>query len=191
MELRLATYHDIDAILTLHFKYQIDSITEDDKKDGFVTTPFTKEQLASLIEKEQGIFIAKEGNEVLAYVMSASWQFWETWPIFAHMLTELPHLSYKGVQLTPFNSFQYGPVCVDKCLRGSGVLGQLFEFARTHMVKRYPILVTFINKINPRSFNAHTKKLGLEVIHEFTFNTNHYYELAYDMSKPFIAKELA
>ncbi len=183
MKLRLATYHDIDAILTLHFKYQINSISEEDKKDGFVTTPFTKEQLHSLIETEQGIFIACEGNEVLAYVMSASWQFWEAWPIFAHMLNYLPHLQYKGVQLTPYNSYQYGPVCVDKRVRGSGILEQLFEFARTHMVKRYPILVTFINKINHRSFNAHTKKLGLEVIHEFSFNNNHYYELAYDTSK--------
>ena len=75
MELRVATHDDIDDILTLHFKYQIDSITPEDKQDGFVTTAFTKEQLAELIEKEQGIFIAHEKDEVLAYVMSASWQF--------------------------------------------------------------------------------------------------------------------
>jgi len=190
MELRLATCHDIEAILALHFKYQINSIHEEDKKDGFVTTAFTKEQLHELIEKEQGIFIACDKGEVIAYVMSASWQFWEAWPIFAHMLRELPHLSYLGQQLTPYNSYQYGPVCVDKRVRGRGILEQLFEFARQHMAKRYPILVTFINKINPRSFTAHTQKLELEVIHEFTFNNNHYYELAYDMSKPLVTKEL-
>lgn len=191
MKLRLATCNDIEAILTLHFKYQINSIHEDDKKDGFVTTAFTKEQLHELIEKEQGIFIACEEDEVIAYVMSASWQFWEAWPIFAHMLSELPRLSYLGQQLTPYNSYQYGPVCVDKRVRGRGILEELFEFARQHMSKRYPILVTFINKLNPRSFTAHTQKLGLEVIHEFTFNNNHYYELVYDMSKPLITKELA
>ena len=80
------------------------------------------------------------------------------------------------------NSYQYGPVCIDKSVRGSGVLEALFDFAREKMSKRYPILVTFINKINQRSFNAHSR-LGLEVITEFSFNNNTYYELVYDTSK--------
>lgn len=42
------------------------------------------------------------------------------------------------------------------------------------MSKRYPILVTFVNKINTRFYEAHTRKLGLEVIQEFEFNNNHY-----------------
>jgi len=72
MEYKVASIDDIDATLKLHAKYQI---KEEDKKDGFVTTAFTKEELTQLIEQEQGLFIAKEGDEVLAYVMSASWQF--------------------------------------------------------------------------------------------------------------------
>ena len=44
MQLKVAELNDIDGILKLHYKYQIDSIKEDDKKDGFVTTAFTKEQ---------------------------------------------------------------------------------------------------------------------------------------------------
>jgi len=41
MKYKIATIGDIDAILKLHAKYQIDSIREEDKKDGFVTTAFT------------------------------------------------------------------------------------------------------------------------------------------------------
>ena len=51
------------------------------------------------------------------------------------------------------------------------------------MCKRFPILITFINQANPRSFNAHTKKVGFEVIKTFDYNNNHYYELGYDMTK--------
>ncbi len=76
MILKVADLNDIDEVLELHYKYQIDSIKEEDKKDGFVTTAFTKEQLINLIEKEQGLFIAKIDNKVVAYVMAASWQFW-------------------------------------------------------------------------------------------------------------------
>lgn len=40
------------------------------------------------------------------------------------------------------------------------------------MNNRYPIGVTFINKINNWSFEAHTRKLNIVVIDEFEFNSN-------------------
>ena len=183
MTFKIAELSDIDKILELHYKYQVDSILEEDKKDGFVTTAFTKKQLTDLINKEQGLFIAIEDNQVLAYVMAASWEFWSIWPMFKHMIKGLNNLEYLGQKLSVENSYQYGPVCIDKSVRGSGVLEKIFDFSREHMSKRYPILVTFVNKINTRSYEAHTRKLGLEVIQEFEFNNNHYYELVYDTSK--------
>lgn len=183
MILKIAELCDIDAVLKLHAKYQVDTIEEEDKKDGFVTTAFTQEELIQLIEQEQGLFIAKEGNEVLAYVMAASWQFWSVWPMFAHMIEDLPNLEYLGQKLSVENSYQYGPICIDKSLRGTSILKEIFDFACSEMNKRYPILVTFVNKINPRSFEAHKRKLGLEVIQEFEYNGNEYYEMVYDTSK--------
>ena len=183
LELKIAELNDIEDTLKLHYRYQVDSISEEDKKDGFVTTPFTHDQLQALIEQEQGLFIAKKDVEIVAYVMAASWQFWSAWPMFAYMIEHLGELKYLGQRLSVENSYQYGPVCIDKSVRGSGVLEQIFEFAREEMAKRYPILVTFINKINPRSYAAHTKKLGLEVIQEFEYNNNNYYELVYDTAK--------
>jgi hypothetical protein len=183
MKFKIAELSDIPATLALHAKYQVDTIDEQDKKDGFVTTAFTAQQLTDLITQEQGLFIATEGKQVVAYVMAASWQFWSRWPMFAHMIKDLPNLTYLGQTLSVDNSYQYGPVCIDKSLRGSGMLEEIFDFSRREMAKRYPILVTFINKINPRSFAAHTKKLKLSVIQEFEYNNNHYYELVYDTSK--------
>ena len=114
--------------------------------------------------------------------MAASWEFWSKWAMFAHMIEDLPNLEYKGVRLSVENSYQYGPICIDKTLRSSDVLKDIFEFSRTHMAKRYPILVTFVNKVNPRSYQAHVRKLGLEVIQEFEFNDNRYWEMVYDTS---------
>ena len=179
---KIATLDDIEDVLKLHRKYQIDTIKEEDKVDGFVTTNFTKDELKDLILKEQGLFIAKDNNEVKAYVMAASWEFWSKWDMFSFMIKDLENIVYKGVKLSVNNSYQYGPIAIDKSVRGSEVLPKIFDFAREQMAKRYPFLVTFINKINPRSFNAH-KKLGLEVVKEFTYNNNNYYELCYDTSK--------
>ena len=183
MELKIAEIRDIEKVLELHAKYQINTINQEDKKDGFITTAFTKEQLTKLISEEQGLFIAIKDEKVVAYVMSASWQFWSMWPMFVFMIKDLSNLKYLGQTLSVENSYQYGPVCVDKSIRGSGILEILFDFARAEMSKKYPILVTFINKINLRSYEAHTRKLGLEVIQEFEFNDNKYYELVYDTSK--------
>ena len=184
MQLQIAKIDDIDEVLELHYRYQINSIKEEDKKDGFITTPFTKEELTKLINEEHGLFIVRIEGKVVAYVMCASWKFWSVWPMFAYMIKDLPNLQYLGKTLSVDNSYQYGPICVDKSVRGTGVLEALFDFAREHMSKKYPILVTFVNKINPRSYEAHTRKLKLDVIQEFEFNNNNYYELVYDTSKP-------
>ncbi|MBU3014113.1 GNAT family acetyltransferase [Poseidonibacter lekithochrous] len=183
MQLKIAQLKDIDNILKLHAKYQLATIKEEDKKDGFVTTGFSYEELKDIIEQERGIFIAVEDDIVLGYVMSASWQFWSKWPMFVHMIKDLPKLNYLGQTLSIDNSYQYGPVCIDKSVRGSGLLEKLFDFALESMSKKYPILVTFVNKINERSYEAHKRKLGLDVIQEFEFNSNNYYEMVYDTSK--------
>jgi hypothetical protein len=183
MIFKVAKVSDIDGVLQLQKKYQIDTIAEEDKKDGFVTTSFTREQLTKLIEEEQGLFIAENQDGIVAYVMAASWQYWSAWPLFAYMIQDLPNLEYRGQRLSVENSYQYGPICVDKSVRGSGVLEEIFELARKEMAKRFSFLVTFINKINPRSYEAHTRKLGLELLQEFDYNNNSYYELIYDVSK--------
>jgi hypothetical protein len=178
IQLKNAELSEIDDVLALHYRYQVDSIAEEDKANGFVTTPFTKDQMEDLINKENGLFIAKKNGSIVAYVMAASWEFWSIWPMFAFMINDLPNLEYNGRILSVDNSYQYGPICIDKSVRGTGVLEKIFEFAKEKMSVRYPILVTFVNRANGRSYQAHTRKLGLDVIHEFEFNGNSYYELA-------------
>ena len=129
MQLRHANLSDIDDILRLHYRYQVNSIDAADKADGFITTAFTKEELTELIIYQQGLFLAVKEDVIVAYAMAATWSFWSRWPMFAHMIEGLSELSYAGQVLTTENSYQYGPVCVDKSVRGQGVFEQIFEFA--------------------------------------------------------------
>ena len=153
------------------------------RKNGFVTTLFTKEQFTELIETEDGISLACDGDRVVAYAMAGSWGFWSKWPLFQHMIADLPDTEYLGQTLSVENSYQYGPVCIDMDYRGQGVLQSLFAHSTRQMSGRYPILITFINQINTRSFAAHTQKVGLDVIKPFTFNGNQYYELGFDTAR--------
>jgi len=178
IELKVATLENVAEVLALHYKYQVDSISEEDKKDGFITTAFTESHLIRLIEDESGLFIALKGGKIVAYAMSASWEFWCQWPMFQFMVENLHDSTLLNEELTVSNSYQYGPVCVDISVRGEGVFELIFNFSLQQMSRRYPFMVTFINKINPRSYQAHTRKVNLEVINEFNFNNNQYFKLA-------------
>jgi hypothetical protein len=183
MQYRNAGMEDIPGIAALQQKYHVTTISDEDRPDGFVTTLFSEAQFAGLIEQENGLAIALDGEKVVAYAMAASWQYWSAWPLFQYMIADLPKTKYLGQRLSTENSYQYGPICIHRDFRGTEVLPNLFEFSRTQMAERFPILITFINQINPRSYKAHTEKLGLDVIKTFEFNNNQYYELGYDMSK--------
>jgi hypothetical protein len=180
---RNAILKDIPSISALQQKYHVSTISEEDRADGFVTTLFTEAQFKELIQKENGLAIACDGDKVVAYAMAASWEYWSSWPLFQFMIKDLQNTEYLGQTLTVENSYQYGPICIHKDYRGSEVLPNIFELSRLQMNKRHPILITFINQINHRSYSAHTKKLGLDVIKTFEFNNNQYYELGYDTSK--------
>ncbi len=178
-----ASIHDIPSIVKLQEKYHVSTIKKEDKADGFVTTLFTKDQFEELILSENGLSIAVDGDSIVAYAMAASWHYWSAWPIFAYMIEDLPNIEFAGQTLSITNSYQYGPICIEKRYRGTKVLPNIFEFSRRTMMDKYPIMATFINIQNPRSYVAHTDKLGLRVIKTFEFNNNEYYFLAYDMSK--------
>src|SRR5690554_6397683 len=104
--------------------------------------------------------------------MAASWQYWSAWPLFQYMIKDLPNTEYLGRRLSTENSYQYGPICIHRDYRGTEVLPNLFEFSRVQMAKRFPIMITFINQINPRSIKVHKYKLGLDIIKPFEFNNN-------------------
>ncbi len=180
---RNAKTEDIPQIQNLQKTYHISSIREEDKKNGFVTTLFTAEQMTELIERENGISLACDKERIAGYAMAGSWDFWSKWPLFQQMIADLPNINYLGRILTKENSYQYGPVCIDMEYRGQGVLESLFQYSTGQMSRKYPVLITFINQINERSFAAHTKKVGLDVIKTFSFNGNKYYELGYDTQK--------
>lgn len=183
MIFREATVQDIPQIAAIQLKYHVSTISEADREHGFVTTLFTEAQFKELIETEQGISICCDGDLVVAYAMAASWHYWSKWPLFQHMIQDLPSTTYMGQVLSQENSYQYGPVCIEMAYRGKDVLPKLFDFSRVQMQKRFPILITFINHINKRSIAAHVDKLGLDIIKSFEFNSNMYYELGYDTSK--------
>ncbi len=186
MEYRIATECDIEQVLALHAKYHVDTIADEDRKDGFVTTALTHELLLELIKQEDGLVVADDEGVLAGYLMSASWGYCSKWPLFQYMISRLGELEFNGMTLSETNSYQYGPVCIDTAYRGTGVLQELLSCSLSVMKERYPILVTFVNKLNPRSMKAHQSKLRFLPLLDFEFQGKDFTLLVYDTSTPVV-----
>lgn len=178
MEIRYAAPEDLDSLLELLQANHVSTIPEEQRSEGFVTTNITKEQLCQLIEQENGVSVAVDNGRVLGFALAGSWDFWRPWPLFTYMIEHLNEFYLDGQILTVENSYQYGPVCVDKSYRGAGIFEKLFAHSLAGMASRFPYMVTFINQINPRSYAAHTRKVGMTESGKFNWNGNHYWLMA-------------
>jgi hypothetical protein len=182
LKLEVAKLEDIEGVLALQELYLVSNLSEDEKKSGFVTTPFSVDQLTFVINNE-GLFIAKDDKKIIAYIFAESWDFFSQYPIFKYMISLFPNLKFQDFEINSISSFQYGPICIDKKYRGKGLINLLFELMRIHVMKKYPLSLTFINKTNAPSLKAHIEKLKWTIIADFQFNNNNYFILAYDMKK--------
>lgn len=182
IQFEIANLTDINGVLALQELYLVVNLSEEEKTSGFVTTPFTVEQLTQVIQKEE-LFLAKDNNKIIAYIFAGSWEFFSQWPIFNYMSSLFRDLNFLDFEITTTTCFQYGPICIHKEYRGKGLITPLFEFMRKYMVHKYSLGLTFINKINIPSAKAHTEKLKWTIIGDFQFNTNDYFILAYNMNQ--------
>jgi hypothetical protein len=176
--IRVGIESDFEGILDLQSRNLYANIAASALAGGFVTTPFTPDLLRQLLT-QSGVFVAEVEGEIIGYVLAGDWEFFSQWEIFRLMMARLPKLKFQGRELTVDRTFQYGPVCIDATLRGSNLLPELYTLMRSSFAQKFPIGITFINKINARSFAAHNRKLRLEVIDEFEFNDNSFYTLAF------------
>ena len=163
----------ISGFLELQSQNLLSEVPKVAQAGGFVTTPFTVAQLEHMIAQED-IFIALYGQEVVGYIVCASWAFLSQYLIFAYMATLLGDITQFGEKITAGNSYQYGPICIAEAWRGKGVLEPFFAFARQAMQPKYPYALTFVNTRNQRSREAHERKLGLQRIQPFSFSGQNY-----------------
>jgi hypothetical protein len=176
--IRVAIESDFDGILDLQSRNLYSKLSVEELGNGFVMTPFTPDLLRQVL-LQSGVFVAEEAGTIVGYLLAGDWQFFSQWEIFEVMMARLPELRFQEQEITVDRSFQYGPICIDRSIRGSGSFPQLFDVMRASFAPKFPIGVTFINKLNSRSFAAHTRKLDLEVVDEFEFNGNYFYTLAF------------
>lgn len=111
---RIGNKNDIDGVLALQEKYLYRNLSEIERKEGFVTTPFTVSQIEEIILQNGLILAVNENDVTIAYAFAGSWKYFEQWELFKHMISRFPKMSFNGNKITTENSFQYGPFVLTK-----------------------------------------------------------------------------
>lgn len=180
IQYRKATPANFEGIIRLQHQNLMTTLRGEDLSQGFLTIEFTREQLQK-INSELGIFVALHGEKVIGYLMAESIEFAASSPLIAHMIDRLKDITFSDVLLSSRKLFVYGPVCIDREHRGRRILEELFKVMLQAVRGQYDFGVAFVSALNPRSFHAHTNKLGMRMIDEFVFNGQKYWTLVFEV----------
>ncbi len=175
---RRATPEDYPSILALHHSNLRDILTEAQRKDGFLSMPVTVEQIAAANE-DLAVIVADRDGSILGELFATTNEQAAQFPLLRRMMELYDTTLFMGKPLSEYRTFLYGPVCVAREARGTGVLESLFREMLRHFAGRYEVGTLFIDKMNERSIQAHTRKLGMQVLRPFDFAGRSYLLLAF------------
>ncbi len=181
MLFRRASGTDFDGIVKLQDLNLASNISDNQKKDGFLSAAFSAQQFQSM-DNDGCVIAGLEGDLVKAFLCSSTPMFNLPFPLPAAMIERFSNIDLGGKCLSNQQILITGPVCIDQSLRGQGVLEKLYEALYKELFGQYDAAVVFVSKENPRSIKAH-EKLGMSVLDEFDFKNNHYVIMAMALTK--------
>ena len=182
IEYRRAVPADYYAILRLQSANFITNLTEEERKQGFLSAQFTRQQTAEIAE-DLGIMIAAIEGGVAGFLCAFRKEFETGSPVIAAMIASYDRLMLDGRTLSSFQSYIYGPVCIAKEHRGRGLLRGLYEAQKRDLAGRFEIGIAFVARNNPHSLAAHVNGLGMVEAGDFTFKENRYATLAFRLPR--------
>ena len=178
---RRAIVGDYSAILRLQSANFIASLSEEEREDGFLSAEFTPRQVREMAE-DLGTTIATVDGEVVGFLCAFRNEFDHGSPVVAKMLDAYPLVSFDGQPLSSYNSYVYGPVCIDRGYRRRGLLRGLYETQKQELAGLFEVGVAFVSRSNPHSLSAHIAGLGMTEVADFELKGNVYVILAFRLA---------
>jgi ribosomal protein S18 acetylase RimI-like enzyme len=154
------------------------NLSESERADGFLSVDFGPDQVLRF-NRSIPIVVSESGPSLTGFLMGSSLDESASIPILVKMIECYDSLRFDGRFLNEYRSYVYGPVCVDRSVRGQGVLESLFRECLAQLAGRFEIGVLFVSAENERSIEAHRRKLGMELVGEFEFDEKMFQVLAF------------
>lgn len=134
---------------------------------GFVTLTHDVALLREMCGPDWHVVATEpHAGEVIGYALVMLPAFRTRLPLLEPMFARLDHLSHRGRPLLSFRWYVMGQVCVAKAHRGRALVERMYAEHRRLMSPRYDLMVTEIDRANPRSLRAH-ENTGWIVLDEY------------------------
>lgn len=159
---------DLIGILDLQRRNLKKNITADEAtSQGFLIAEFSMDYLKKMNEAHPSV-IAKRGEEVVGYALIATPAARIGHPLTEDLFNQIDALTFQGIPLNQANYAVIGQLCVDKSVRGMGLVQQLYGRFREELENEYDFGITDVARANSRSLKAHIKT-GFQVIHSIGY----------------------
>jgi predicted GNAT superfamily acetyltransferase len=175
---RRALAQDYPAIVRLNAANFIANLAEHERADGFLSAVFTLQQVAAMAE-DLGITVAIVDGELAGFLCAFRNDFDHGSPVVAKMIESYDRTRFEDKLLTEYNTYAYGPVCIDRGYRRMGLLRGLYEAQKRDLAGQFEVGVALIARSNPHSMQAHVAGLGMTEVGEFEVNGNLFATVAF------------
>ncbi|GAA0879120.1 hypothetical protein GCM10009119_20880 [Algoriphagus jejuensis] len=170
---------ELQGILGLQHSNLPKNISATEKSEqGFVTVNHSYEQLLEMNAIAPHL-IAKEDGRVIGYVLAMTKASKALVPVLVPMFRQFDRVNFGGKLVADFDYMVIGQICVDKNHRGQGIFDRMYEAYGALFSERFDFAITEIAVSNVRSIKAH-QRVGFEVIHEFSDETEDWVIVAWD-----------
>jgi len=175
---RRAIPADYGAIVRLNAANFIANLAEDERRDGFLSAVFTLEQTAAMAE-DLGTTVAIVDGRLAGFLCAFRNEFDHGSPVVAKMIDSYDCLNFEGKLLSTYQSYAYGPVCIDRGYRRKGLLRGLYREQKRALGKQFEVGVALIARTNQHSLDAHVHGLGMTDVGSFEVNGNQFATVAF------------
>ena len=178
MKIRRAQAGDWDAVLALQEANLHDNLPAAERADGFLSVRFRREQFEQM-NAGGAVVVAADGSRVTGYACCSTQAFNRGVLIIEAMVAAFPRLSLIGRPLASDATAIYGPVCVNRRDRGTGVFRAMSAGLKAELKGRFETAAGFIAKSNARSLSAHVEGARMSLVGEFDFGGQAYWIVAF------------
>lgn len=159
---------ELTGILDLQSRNLKKNITaEEAASQGFLIAVFSMDYLKKMNDAHPSV-IAKREDEVVGYALITTPAARMGHPLIEDLFNQIDTLSFDGIQLNQAKYAVVGQLCVDKSVRGMGLVQQLYGRFREELENEYDFGITDVARANSRSLKAHLKT-GFQVIHSIGY----------------------
>ncbi len=177
---RRATMRDFLGMLALQEANLLENLVDAERASGFLSARFNAEQF-SRMNHDACIIVAEHDDRIVGYACCADVEYSRQFPILAAMIATFDRHTYLGNPLIDSRAVIYGPVCVDRALRGRGIFRQLIRGIKVELSGRFDVAVAFIAKVNTHSLTAHVDGLGMTTVGEFSLDGRNFWIIAFSI----------